>query len=212
LHTHKHTHTHTHTHAITQFQTHTHTPTHSNTHTHPRTLSLSHTHRGERVDGKNESLSIAIHFDEDRRLLPTQPHTRMHTRTPTHAHAHTHTRSLSLSHAHAGERVSGKDERLSIAIYFDEDMRLLCQLPAAVRDLRRHLISDIAKVLGYCKCYLILVQMLPSFLGFMDVALSLQRHLISDIAKILRYCICYLILFQMVPSFVGFMYVTLTHF
>jgi len=163
-HTNTHTHTHTHTHTFKHTRTHPPTPT---PHTHTRTFSISHTHRGERVDGKDESLSIAIYFDEDRRLLHSQTHTRIHTRTPTHAYAHTHTRSLSLSHAHAGERVSGKDERLSIAIYFDEDMRLLCQLPAAVRDLRRHLISDLAKVLGYCKCCFTLFQMLPSPLGFM---------------------------------------------
>ena len=40
------------------------------------------------------------------------------------------------------------DESLSLAIYFDEEMRLLCQLPFAVRALRRDLASDIANFLG----------------------------------------------------------------
>ena len=40
------------------------------------------------------------------------------------------------------------DERISIAVYFDEEMRLLCQLPAAARALRRDLVSDMAQVLG----------------------------------------------------------------
>lgn len=39
------------------------------------------------------------------------------------------------------------DENISLAIYFDEEMRLLCQLPAAARAMRRDLVADLAKVL-----------------------------------------------------------------
>lgn len=42
-----------------------------------------------------------------------------------------------------------EDESLSLAVYFDEEMRLLSQVPVAARALRRELASDIAKFLGY---------------------------------------------------------------
>lgn len=44
-------------------------------------------------------------------------------------------------------REDAADEELALAVYFDQEMKLLCSLPAAARGLRRHLVADIAKVL-----------------------------------------------------------------
>lgn len=46
-------------------------------------------------------------------------------------------------------REDAGDERLALAVYFDQEMDLLCHLPAAARALRRQLVADVAKVLRF---------------------------------------------------------------